>query len=107
MILPFMRHMMSREDRSDNAQTMFTILFDARNARRGQGVESDSPVEKPVDELPSFLYNRNDSRTKTTNRRSGTVRHLGGKDIAEKTLEAYNEVFADIVNVLLFDGKQR
>ena len=28
------------------------------------------------------------------------------KDIAEKSLEAYNDVFADIVNVLLFDGRQ-
>ena len=27
------------------------------------------------------------------------------KDIAEKSLEEYNDVFADIVNVLLFDGK--
>ena len=27
-------------------------------------------------------------------------------DIAEKTLEAYNDVFADIINVLLFGGKQ-
>ena len=31
---------------------------------------------------------------------------MGEKDIAEKTLEAYNEVFADIVNVLLFHGEQ-
>ena len=31
---------------------------------------------------------------------------MGQKDIAEKTLEAYNDVFADIVNVLLFNGKQ-
>jgi len=30
---------------------------------------------------------------------------MPGKDIAEKTLEAYNDVFADIINVLLFDGK--
>ena len=28
------------------------------------------------------------------------------KDITEKTLEAYNDVFADIVNVFLFNGKQ-
>ena len=28
------------------------------------------------------------------------------KDIAQKILEAYNDVFADIVNVLLFDGKE-
>ena len=27
------------------------------------------------------------------------------KDMAEKLLEDYNDVFADIVNVLLFDGK--
>lgn len=27
------------------------------------------------------------------------------KDITEKTLEAYNDVFADIINVLLFNGK--
>ena len=31
---------------------------------------------------------------------------MGEKDIVEKTLEAYNEVFADIVNVLLFKGEQ-
>ena len=32
--------------------------------------------------------------------------HMGEKNLAQKTLEAYNDVFADIVNVLLFDGKQ-
>ena len=31
---------------------------------------------------------------------------MADKDMTEKTLEAYNDVFADIVNVLLFDGKQ-
>lgn len=31
---------------------------------------------------------------------------MGTKDIAEKNLEAWNDVFADIVNVLLFKGKQ-
>lgn len=31
---------------------------------------------------------------------------MGQKDIAEKMLADYNDVFADIVNVLLFDGKQ-
>ncbi|MBQ9211392.1 MAG: Rpn family recombination-promoting nuclease/putative transposase [Clostridia bacterium] len=31
---------------------------------------------------------------------------MGSKDIVEKTLEGYNDVFADIVNVLLFGGKQ-
>lgn len=31
---------------------------------------------------------------------------MGTKDIVEKTLESYNDVFADIVNTLLFDGKQ-
>lgn len=30
---------------------------------------------------------------------------MGTKDIAEKVLADYNDVFADIVNVLLFDGK--
>ncbi len=30
---------------------------------------------------------------------------MSEKDIAEKTLEAYNDVFADIVNVLLFQGR--
>lgn len=34
------------------------------------------------------------------------VAPLAGKDITEKILEAYNDVFADIVNVLLFDGAQ-
>ncbi|MBQ6341951.1 MAG: hypothetical protein IJI41_02380 [Anaerolineaceae bacterium] len=30
---------------------------------------------------------------------------MGEKDITEKTLESYNDVFADILNVLLFNGK--
>ena len=30
---------------------------------------------------------------------------MAEKDAAEKTLESYNDVFADIVNVLLFKGK--
>ena len=29
------------------------------------------------------------------------------KDITEKYLESYNDVFADIVNVLLFNGQRR
>ena len=31
---------------------------------------------------------------------------MGEKDISEKMLEAYNDVFADIVNVLVFQGEQ-
>ena len=31
---------------------------------------------------------------------------MGAKDITEKALEAYNDVFADIINVLLFNGEQ-
>ncbi len=31
---------------------------------------------------------------------------MGEKDIIQKTLESYNDVFADIVNVLLFNGKR-
>ncbi len=31
---------------------------------------------------------------------------MAQKDISEKILESYNDVFSDIVNVLLFDGKQ-
>lgn len=31
---------------------------------------------------------------------------MGEKDITEKTLEGYNDVFADIVNVLLFEGRR-
>jgi len=31
---------------------------------------------------------------------------MAQKDIAEKSLEAYNDVFADIINVLLFSGQQ-
>ena len=31
---------------------------------------------------------------------------MGEKDITEKLLEEHNDVFADIVNVLLFDGKR-
>lgn len=34
------------------------------------------------------------------------VTPLAEKDITEKVLEAFNDVFADIVNVLLFDGKE-
>lgn len=30
---------------------------------------------------------------------------MGQKDITEKILEAYNDVFSDVVNVLLFDGE--
>ncbi len=30
---------------------------------------------------------------------------MGVKDIAEKNLEAWNDVFADIVNVLLFKSR--
>ena len=31
---------------------------------------------------------------------------MGAKDVVEKTLEEYNDVFADIVNVLLFHGQR-
>lgn len=31
---------------------------------------------------------------------------MGEKDIIEKKLEAYNDVFADIVNALLFNGER-
>ena len=31
---------------------------------------------------------------------------MAQKDKVEKLLEDYNDVFADIVNVLLFDGKE-
>ena len=31
---------------------------------------------------------------------------MGTKDSTQKRLEDFNDVFADIVNVLLFDGKQ-
>ena len=31
---------------------------------------------------------------------------MAGKDVTEKTLEAYGDVFADIVNGLLFSGEQ-
>ena len=31
---------------------------------------------------------------------------MGAKDITEKSLEGYNDVFSDIVNVLLFDGEE-
>ena len=31
---------------------------------------------------------------------------MGEKDIAEKILLAYNDVFSDIVNVLLFGGQE-
>ena len=31
---------------------------------------------------------------------------MGEQDITEKILESYNDVFADIVNVLLFNGEQ-
>lgn len=32
--------------------------------------------------------------------------YMGQKDMTEKLLEDYNDVFADILNVLLFEGKQ-
>lgn len=35
----------------------------------------------------------------------GRNKFMAEKDIAEKTLESYNDVFADIVNVLLFQGR--
>ena len=31
---------------------------------------------------------------------------MAEKDVTEKILESYNDVFADIVNVLLFGGRQ-
>ena len=31
---------------------------------------------------------------------------MGVKDLLEKILEAHNDVFADIANVFIFDGKQ-
>ena len=31
---------------------------------------------------------------------------MAEKDMTEKTLESYNDVFADIANVLLFQGEQ-
>ena len=31
---------------------------------------------------------------------------MAGKDMTEKALEAYNDVFADIVNNLVFHGRQ-
>ena len=31
---------------------------------------------------------------------------MGAKDMTEKYLESYNDVFADIVNVLLFRGER-
>lgn len=31
---------------------------------------------------------------------------MGEKDIAEKTLESYNDVFADLINVTIFNGRQ-
>ena len=31
---------------------------------------------------------------------------MAEKDVTEKLLADYNDVFADIVNVLLFDGKK-
>ena len=31
---------------------------------------------------------------------------MAEKDITEKVLESYNDVFSDIVNVLLFEGKE-
>ena len=32
---------------------------------------------------------------------------MAQKDITQKILEAYNDVFADIVNVLLFNGEKQ
>ena len=38
------------------------------------------------------------------NTRGGEI--VAEKDMTEKTLEAFNDVFADIVNGLLFKGRQ-
>ena len=32
---------------------------------------------------------------------------MAEKDVVEKTLESYNDVFADIINVLIFKGKRK
>ena len=37
---------------------------------------------------------------------SERIRYMGEKDIAEKFLIDYNDVFADILNVCAFDGKE-
>lgn len=39
-------------------------------------------------------------------KREGSNEHMGVKDVEEKQLEDYNDVFADIVNVNLFGGRQ-
>lgn len=36
----------------------------------------------------------------------GRMKSNKEKDITQKTLERYNDVFADIINVLLFDGRR-
>ena len=38
--------------------------------------------------------------------KSRKERPMGQKDLTEKILEDYNDVFADIINGLIFDGKQ-
>lgn len=40
-------------------------------------------------------------------RMQGMEEFMGEKDLTEKILEDYNDIFADIVNVLLFNGEQR
>lgn len=49
-----------------------------------------------------FMKETTQGRQRKDARRKGI---MAEKDIAEKTLEAYNDVFADIVNVLLFHGR--
>lgn len=39
-------------------------------------------------------------------RKEREVSYMGQKDAAEKILEDYQDVFADILNVLVFQGKQ-
>ena len=42
----------------------------------------------------------------TSNNNCDIIEYMGTKDITEKNLEAWNDVFADIVNVLLFKGNR-
>ena len=42
--------------------------------------------------------------SRISNQKGGDA--LADKDAAEKILESYNEVFSDIVNVLLFGGRE-
>lgn len=74
--------------------------------RPGPGQPEEHKKRKPAkraDRQRLFRMHLQGGNGRKTAERKGT---MAEKDTAEKTLEAYNDVFADIVNVLLFQGRK-